>query len=313
MDTFALAPLDHAYPEIQHRLWAHWTGADSTGVHVIKQKEDLDFAVKLTHDEHWYYTHLEIGRMLELDPQGSFIFEDRGQRLGFITTVTYGRTGVIGHLIVAKDARRRKIGETLLKEAMAYLDGKGVETMMLYASGDGQKLYSRHGFTVRQNALVLHTRLDRTLLQSSKQRCEPMTSRDLRAVIEMDSELFQDDRSKIMKILFRDYPRGAFKLERDGRLVGFIMGRPDHVGYDLGPWACSSNDPRDAEALFESLLPVLGEGVLYIGTFPRNEHAVRIFTRIPKIFELPVPLMIKGKDRYPGSDRVYAVAAMELG
>ena len=282
-------------------------------MHVVKDKGDLDYAVKLTHDEHWYYTHLEIGRMLELDPEGSFVFEERGKRLGFITTVSYGRTGVVGHLIVSHDARRRKIGETLLKEAIEYLEGRGVDSIMLYSSGDGQKLYSRHGFTVRQPALVLHTRLEKGNIRTKELKCDPMTAKDLPAVIEMDNELFGDDRSRVMKIMYRDYPQGAFKLERDGRLVGFIMGRPDHVGYDLGPWACVSKDPHDAEALFESLLHVLGQGVLYIGTFPKNDHAVRIFTRIPKIFELPVPLMIKGKDRYPGSDKVYAVAAMELG
>jgi len=283
------------------------------GIHVIKDRPDLDYAVKLTHDEHWFYTHLEIGRMLELDPDGSFVYEEDGRRLAFITTVNYAGTGVIGHLIVSKEARRRRIGERLLLEAMGYLEGKGLDSIMLYASGDGAKLYSRHGFTTRQHALVLHTRLEERHIRKIGPKCEPMTSKDLPAVIEMDNRLFGDDRSRITKILFRDYPQGAFKLERGGQLVGFIMGRPDHVGYDLGPWACESSNPEDAEALFDSLLPVLGSGILYIGTFPRNEHAVRIFTRIPKIFELPVPLMIRGNDRYPGSDRVYAVAAMELG
>jgi len=281
-------------------------------VRLITEKEDLDFAVKMTHEEHWYYTHLEIGRMLELDPQGSFVFEEHGKRLGFITTVTYGRTGVIGHLIVTKEARRRKVGETLFIEAMAYLKGKGVDSMMLYASEEGQKLYTRHGFTVRQQALVLHTRLEKEHIRKAKNPCQRMTARDLSAVIEMDNRLFGDDRTRITEILFRDYPEGAFKLERDGRLIGFIMGRPDHVGYDLGPWACVG-DHDDAEALLDALLPVLGEGVLYLGTFPSNKSAVRIFTRIPKIFEMPVPLMIRGEDRYPGSDKVYAVSAMELG
>ena len=283
------------------------------GIHVIRDKPDLDYAVKMTQDEHWYYTHLEIGRMTELEPEGSFIFEEHGTRLGFITTVSYGGTGVIGHLIVSKEARRRRIGEKLLLEAVNHLEDRGVESIMLYASGDGAKLYSRHGFTTRQQALVLHTKLESMHIRKGRRGCEPITSKDLSAVIEMDNMLFGDDRSRIMKVLFRDYPQGALKLERDGRLAGFIMGRPDHVGYDLGPWACLSDDPADAEALFDSLLPILGSGTLYIGTFPRNEHAVRIFTRIPKIFELPVPLMIKGKDRYPGSDKVYAVAAMELG
>ncbi len=283
------------------------------GIHVIKDRPDLDFAVKLTHDEHWCYTHLEIGRMQELDPEGSFVYEEDGKRLGFITTVSYGTTGVIGHLIVSKEARRRKIGEKLVLEALGYLEGKDLDSIMLYSSEDGQKLYPRHGFTVRQPVLVLHTRLEEKHIRRARVPCEHMTSKDLSAVIEMDGRLFGDDRSRIIKVLFRDYPEGAFKLERDGRLEGFIMGRPDHVGFDLGPWACESDDPSDAEALFDSLLPVLGPGVLYIGTFPRNEHAVRIFTRIPKIFEMPVPLMVKGRDRYPGSDRVYAVAAMELG
>ena len=283
------------------------------GVHVIKDKDDLDFAVKLTHDEHWYYTHLEIGRMLQLDPEGSFVLEERGKRLGFITTVSYGSTGVIGHLIVAHDSRRRKIGETLLKEAVGYLEGRGVESIMLYSSGDGQKLYSRHGFTVRQQALVLHTRLEKSRIEPAEQTCDPVTPRDLPSIIQMDNELFGDDRGRVMKKIYGDFPQGAFKMERDGRLVGYIMGRQDHVGYDLGPWACASRDSRDAEALFRALLPALGDGVLYIGTFPKNEHAVRIFTSLPKIFEMPVPLMIKGEDRYPGSDKVYAVAAMELG
>lgn len=280
---------------------------------VIKEKEDIDFAVKLTHDEHWFYTHLEIGRMLELDPEGSFLYHEHGERLGFITTVSYSRTGVIGHLIVSKEARRKKIGETLLKEAVEYLESKDVDSIMLYSSGDGQKLYSRHGFTIRQQALVLHTKLEKHHISAEESGCAPMTQRDLNEAIAIDHELFGDDRSRILKTLYQDFPQGAFKLERDGRLVGFIMGRPDHVGYDLGPWVCTSNDPRDAEALLQSLLPVLGQGVLYVGTFPRNEHAVRIFTRIPKIFEMPVPLMVKGRDRYPGSSNVYAVAAMELG
>ncbi len=280
---------------------------------MIKDRPDLDFAVKLTHDEHWYYTHLEIGRMLEFDPEGSFVYEESGKRLGFITTVSYGRTGVIGHLIVATGARRQRIGERLLLEAMTYLESKDVDSIMLYASGDGAKLYSRHGFTPRQEGLVLHTRLEPNNIRRVQTGCEPLTAKDLPAICEMDRTLFGDDRSRVMKVLLRDYPQGAFKIERDGRLVGFIMGRPDHVGYDLGPWECVSDDPKDAESLLDSLLPVLGQGTLYIGTFTRNAPAVRIFTRIPKIFELTVPLMIKGNERYPGSERVYAVSAMELG
>ncbi len=283
------------------------------GIHVIKDKPDLDFAVAMTQEEHWFYTHLEIGRMLEFDPDGSFVYEENEKPLGFITTVSYGGTGVIGHLIVSKEARRRKIGERLLLKAMEYLESKSLDSIMLYASDDGQRLYPRYGYTIRQQALVLHTTIEEKHFRKPKKECELMTARDLSAVIEMDQRLFGDDRSKVMKVLFRDYPRGALKIERDGRLVGFIMGRPDHVGYDLGPWECESGDPDDAEALFDALLPVLGNGILYIGTFPQNEHAVRIFTRLPCHLRIPVPLMIKGEDRYPGSDNVYGVAAMELG
>ena len=86
------------------------------GIRVL-ERSDLDFATHLTVKEGWNYTSLEIGRMLRLDPNGSFVYEDAAP-LGFVTSVTYGRTGVLGHLIVSSDGRGRGIGNLLTAAAI---------------------------------------------------------------------------------------------------------------------------------------------------------------------------------------------------
>ena len=156
------------------------------GVRVLESKDDIDFAVGLTVREGWNYTPKEIGLMLELDPEGSFIYEDGKERLGFVTTVTYSRTGVMGHLIVTGKARRRKIGDSLVRSAIEYMEGKGVDSMILYATAEGSKLYQSHGFTPRDEIFCVHSRLEKGRTTKKSAACTPITSKDLDEIISID-------------------------------------------------------------------------------------------------------------------------------
>ncbi len=64
------------------------------------REHDLEYAASLTVIEGWHYTVKELGFLLRMDPDGSFIYEQGGEPVGFATTITYGRTGVLGHLVV---------------------------------------------------------------------------------------------------------------------------------------------------------------------------------------------------------------------
>jgi len=281
---------------------------------LLESKADIDFAVHLTVEEGWNYTPQEIGLMLELDPKGSFIYEDGKNRLGFVTTVTYSRTGVIGHLIVTEKARRKKIGESLVKEAIDYMEERGAESMMLYATAEGSKLYERHGFTPRDEIFCAHSKLEKGHMGKVSESCTPVSAHDLKEIISIDRELFGDDRGRVLETIYRHSRRSSFKIERGNGIEGYIFARPDHVGHDLGPWACLSGRSEDAEDLFAAALSTVGTGTLYSGSFVKNLEAGRIIRKLPLERSWTIPMMIRGKSRY-GSDvkKAFALAAFELG
>lgn len=284
------------------------------GIRNLRTKADIDFAVEMTVKEGWNYTPEEIGLMLELDPEGSFIYEEKGERLGFVTTVTYSRTGVIGHLIVVEKARRKKIGQVLVTQSIDYMESKGVDSMMLYATIEGANLYKKHGFVPTDEVFCAHSILTKGHIGKKAESCSPVSPKDLDEIISIDRELFGDDRGKLLKIIYSHSGKNAFKIDRGNGIEGYIFARPDHIGHDLGPWACTSGKSEDAEDLFMSALSTIGEGILYSGTFSGNSEACRIVRLLPQERFWMIPLMIRGKIRYgPNTNKAFAVTAFELG
>jgi GNAT superfamily N-acetyltransferase len=279
----------------------------------ILGKEDIGFAVSLTEEEGWYYTARELEVMLGMDPEGSFVFEE-DEPLGFATCVTYGHTGVLGHLIVSKKGRGRKIGDSLVRAAVDYMSSKNAESMLVLATQEAVRLYQRHGFEIREGITCMHSMLDDHFDRSPSAFCTPLLESDLDEVIEIDQRLFGDDRDRLIRILHHEAPRHSFKIERDGRIEGFIFARPDHIGYNLGPWVCLTEEASDAEALFRTELSTLGNGKLYSGSFSSNGAALKIMNETPRLNQWRIPLMIRGRARYStDTSKVFGIAAFELG
>jgi N-acetylglutamate synthase-like GNAT family acetyltransferase len=277
-------------------------------------KEDIGFAVSLTVEEGWYYTPAEIELMLKLDPKGSFVYEEEEEPLGMATCVTYGRTGVLGHLIVSKKGRGRKIGHCLVDASVNYMEGKGAESILVNATEEAVKLYQNHGFAIRDVTSCMHSRLDSTFHRNPSADCAQLEKSDLPEVIDIDHRLFGDDRSRLIKLLYEESPEGAFKIERAGSIEGFIFGRPDHVGYNLGPWVCLTGDEKDAEGLFRTAVSTFDNGKIYMGAFMSNLAALRIADELPPISRWRIPMMTRGKCRYHADpSKVFGIAAYELG
>jgi ribosomal protein S18 acetylase RimI-like enzyme len=279
----------------------------------ILGREDIGFAVSLTEEEGWYYTARELEVMLRMDPEGSFVFEE-GETLGFATCVTYGRTGVLGHLIVSKKGRGRKIGHSLVRAAVDYMSSKDVESMLVLATQEAVKLYQRYGFEIRDEISCMHSRLDDQFDRSPSASCTPLVESDLDEVIEIDKRLFGDDRERLIRILYHEAPQHCFKIARADKIDGFIFARPDHIGYNLGPWVCLTEEASDAKALFRTALSTLGNGKLYSGSFSSNRSALKIMDEMPRMNEWRIPLMIRGGARYSSdTSKVFGIAAFELG
>lgn len=283
-------------------------------LHIRKlEPEDLDFALALTNSEGWSYTRGELERMLRMDPEGSFVCEDQ-KPLGFITCVTYGHTGVVGHLVVSKEVRGRRIGHSLLKNAVGYMSDRGADSILLFATDEGVGLYSQHGFVTRREVSCIHIAVGGDRKARTPTTCSLIARKDLPEIIEMDSQIFGDDRAQLIELLYDEFPKNAFKIQRDGRILGFSFGRATPSGFDLGPWVCSSGSKRDAEDLFKATVLSLGDGTVFLGVFPDNPLAVEIANSMRRVRYWRTHLMTRGEERYCAHiDKLFGVAAFELG
>jgi hypothetical protein len=72
--------------------------------------EDFPFAVKLSNTMNWNMTVEDFELALELEPEGCFILQDGSERFGIATTVSFGKVGWFGNLIVKEEARRKGAG-----------------------------------------------------------------------------------------------------------------------------------------------------------------------------------------------------------
>jgi len=275
------------------------------------REEDIDPALALINKEGWGYTRVEIERMLLMDPDGSYVFEDR-QLLGVITSVTYGRTGVIGHLVVSEHARGKKIGQALIKRAVEYCESARAESILLYATPEGKPVYGKFGFVAKRPAMVTRAPFSKADYMLENNPCSKMIPRDLESARSMDTLSFGDDRGKLLRLLYTQFPEHSWKIERNGLLVGFVMGRVTPAGFDIGPWECISG-PKDAEILLRTVLKSFGEGIVYLGVLADNSEAVRMANTLSSITRWNTEFMVRGKERYPSPQGMYGISSFELG
>lgn len=80
----------------------------------------------------------QYARVLEVD----------GQFCGMVTAVPYRKSGWIGNLIVPPELRGRGFGSELFAAAVKSLGERGVRSIWLTASQQGQPLYEKNGFSV---------------------------------------------------------------------------------------------------------------------------------------------------------------------
>ena len=273
-------------------------------------KDDIDFAVGLTDQEGWAYTRPEFERILRLQHAGSLVWDDEGQ-LGFVTSVQYGDSAVIGHLVVSGEARGRKVGRRLLEASLREIDDAGVTSVLLYATSAGERLYESCGFRAIRDVVSYGFCV---CPGEDARGCEMLSSGDLSEVCELDEELFGADRSKLLRELHGEHPDLCFKTVRDGRVTGYVFGRRTALGGDIGPWCSVTGSIDDALGLIDSVLSCFSGERVDLGFFGDVPLARSVLEDSEALKQFSVKLMVRGAVRYP-KERVGAlgIAGFELG
>lgn len=274
--------------------------------------DDVDFALALTNVEGWAYSRPEFERILRLPHEGSLVWID-GPPAGFVTSVQFGGTAVIGHLVVSSEFRGKKVGRSLLEECLGCLDSMGIRSVLVFSTAQGRSLYESCGFRPTRR-VVSYGISDAPHGRRHVPVCPNLLPEDLDEVCAVDEEVFGDDRTIVLEDLYNGHPGFCFKTEEAGRISGYVFVRSTPIGLDIGPWVSLTGSPEDAERLIAAALSVQPGGRFDMGFFGDCPLAMGALGGYPCVKRFDVQLMVRGEDRYPSSAKgALGIAAFELG
>ena len=203
---------------------------------------DVPAADELRRLAGWNQTLEDWRRLLWLEPRGCFVAVQNGEVVGTVTTTTHGQAlAWIGMMLVHEAHQRRGIGTRLMRQALEYLQGRGVKCVKLDATPAGRPLYEKLGF-VSQWTLTRCRRLaeDETQYpESAASKARDLADADWDAVAEIDAVAFGAPRNRLLRSLAQD-SRAGLVWPAQGRVVGWGMLRPGANDDYLGPLVCSS-------------------------------------------------------------------------
>jgi predicted GNAT family N-acyltransferase len=195
---------------------------------------DFNFIIGLAALENIKYSKKDLRRIINFEPEGCFIALDGEQRLGIVTTITYGNVGWIGNLLVERSTRRRGTGTKLVKEALEYMQKKDVKIPKLYCFPSRVSFYRKLGFKTEINVQVMVGKGRKT----SFSEVYKLSEDTLNEILPLDKKIFGADRSNILHKLHQEFPKNCFTAYHKKKLVGYIMANGSEDEYELGPWVC---------------------------------------------------------------------------
>ncbi len=269
-------------------------------------KGDFAFARRLTDTMDWGLMEEDFSLMLELEPDGSFIAQDNGKRIGVVTTVSFGEIGWIGNFIVDQNHRSRGVGVQLITHAMKYLKEKYVTTIGLYAYENLVSFYENLGFRcssrfVRLKGLGLISEFGETVAKKMKEE-------DIQKAMELDMSCAGMPRSRLLRRIFAEWSNHCYVAYRNEKLRGFIMAR----GTEIGPLICQIGFQNEALCLIRAVLNDFVGQLVYLGIPEEKKDIFDFLRKMGFTADFSVVRMYHGHNKEK-MDGVLAMESLERG
>ena len=116
------------------------------------RESDFVFATELANTMDWNMAPEDFQFNSSLDAEGCFVAFRGRERVGLITSISFGKVGWFGNLVVKEKYRKRGVGKLLVKRAIDHLQAKGVQTIGIYAYPTPAS--TALGFTVDEDFVV---------------------------------------------------------------------------------------------------------------------------------------------------------------
>jgi GNAT superfamily N-acetyltransferase len=217
-------------------------------------KADFEFAVRITGLMGWGLAEQDFEFMMELEPEGCFVLLDGLNRIGIATTVSFGKLGWFGNLIVDESKRNRGAGTLLVNHALRYLIEKNVETVGLYAYIERIPFYKRLGFECDSEFAVLKGKGFSSPVGDNVRKAE---KQELTEVIAFDESCFGASRRRMLEPILMDRDNLCFVSTEDGQISGFAAAKVYRGVAELGPLVCKRGQAKTATDLLRATLSAL--------------------------------------------------------
>jgi GNAT superfamily N-acetyltransferase len=266
------------------------------------READLADAMALVRAVGWNQTESDWRHILQLEPEGALALEVEGRVVCTTTVVCYGEElAWIGMVLTLPECRGRGFARVLMREALAYIERRGVRWTKLDATDMGHHLYETLGFRDEQPV----ERWRREPGGGPFERPELTFAPDA----ELDRRAFGADRGRLLEF-YRRFEAAAIPGG------GFALGRPGNAAAYFGP--CVARRPEAARALLEWFLARHAHEPVFWDILPSNPESARLVAEYG--FERKRVLMRMSRPS-PGVTRpvqtddalVYALAGFEYG
>ena len=232
---------------------------------------DIPAGMRLKGAAGWNQTERDWVNVLNLEPEGCWVYEVEGTVAGSTTAVCYGKDlAWIGLVLVLPEFRGRGIARALMRHALEFVDARGVGCVKLDATDMGRSLYLSLGF--EDEAPIER----RGTVAAAEGRCEsdgdlPVLD-GVSEVAALDRKAFGADRSALLGLLL-DRGSESWRLPR-----AYLMSRPGANARFLGP--CVAEREDDAKQLVSTLLNQHPGEPFFWDLLPENRRALNLARKL---------------------------------
>ncbi len=257
------------------------------------RKKDFDFAVAITDTAGWFLKREDFEFSLELEPDGCFVLFRNSERIGLVTNVSYdNKIAWLGNLIVDEKYRKEGGGRELVEASLAFMYGKGVETVALYAYEDVVDFYLKLGFVVDSEFSAMKARI---VAQAALIRgIRKAGAGDLAKILEFDGDCFGASRRKLLEPIIGDSDNLCFACFERNELVGYAVAKSYDGMTELGPLVCQRNRGDTVNSLVKAVANDLRGTEMFAAVSCKDQSTVDRLTDLGFREEFRVTRMFHG-------------------
>lgn len=232
--------------------------------------EDFEFAIQITDQMNWHLAKEDFEFMTELEPRGRFVLLDDSEKIGIATTISFGKVGWFGNLIVSESHRKKGAGSLLVKHALKYLKSRNVETVGLYAYVERIPFYRRLGFEYDSDFMVLNGKGFSSSVKTDLKKAE---KEDVAEIVKYDTICFGASRRKLLEPILLDPDNLCYVAVEKDQISGYAIAKVYKGGAELGPLVCTTGRNDIAISLLRTILNKL-HGLEVSMCIPQKENSI---------------------------------------